>query len=280
MNTPVGSPERLLGEAVAAGDAAPLSQQEIRPLFDEAVTRWSAALGDAEAAQRLRSVRVEIMDLPGTTLGLASGAVIYLDANGAGHGWFLDPTPWEDSEFAPGLADSPAAGRVDLLTVMAHEMGHILGLDDDSATDPFTGNVMADVLPLGVRRIHLEGLLPTPSARHVTPAVATRDQRNRSRTQCPPTREAGWPKPLPADAGSAMTRGALTRSGGLPSRPGPAASERDDEVPEAAAPRMAGPPEPLPAEDFAPGLPAAARAVRDDRRKKRSRPPPRRVGSD
>ena len=49
MNTPVGSPERLLGEAVAAGDAAPLSQQEIRPLFDEAVTRWSAALGDAEA---------------------------------------------------------------------------------------------------------------------------------------------------------------------------------------------------------------------------------------
>ena len=125
------------------------------------MTRWSAVLGDPEAAQRLRSVRVEVMDLPGTTLGLASGAVIYLDANGAGHGWFLDPTPWEDSEFAPGLTDSPAIGKVDLLTVMAHEMGHILGLDDDSATDPFTGNVMAHVLPLGVRRIHLEGLLPT-----------------------------------------------------------------------------------------------------------------------
>ena len=175
MNTPVGSPERLLGEAVAAGDAAPLSQQEIRPLFDEAVTRWSAALGDAEAVQRLRAVRVEVLDLPGTTLGLASGAVIYLDANGAGHGWFLDPTPWEDSEFAPGLADSPAAGRVDLLTVIAHEMGHILGLDDDSATDPFTGNVMADVLPLGVRRIHLEGLVPEaphPSTTSPAPGAA------------------------------------------------------------------------------------------------------------
>src|SRR6185369_7400453 len=85
---------------------------------------------------------------------------IYLDANAAGRGWFVDPTPWEDSEFAPGVADSPAAGRVDLLTVLAHEMGHILGRDDDHETDPMTGNVMADVLPLGVRRIHLDGLVP------------------------------------------------------------------------------------------------------------------------
>src|SRR5207245_4061431 len=69
-----------------------------------------------------------------------------------------------DSEFAPGLVNGPAAGRVDLLTVLTHEMGHILGLDDDSATDPVTGSVMADVLPLGVRRIHLEGLLPETSS--------------------------------------------------------------------------------------------------------------------
>src|SRR5207253_7541879 len=114
--------------------------------------------------ERLRAVRVEVLDLPGTTLGLASGTVIYLDADGAGHGWFVDPTPAEDSEFAPGVANSPAAGRVDLLTVMTHEMGHILGLDDDHETDAVTGNVMADALPLGVRRIHLEGLVPpTPS---------------------------------------------------------------------------------------------------------------------
>src|SRR5205823_14094628 len=89
----------------------------------------------------------------------ASGSVMYRDANAAGHGWFIDPTPQDDSEFAPGLVNGPAAGRVDLLTVLTHEMGHILGLDDDSATDPVTGSVMADTLPLGVRRIHLEGLV-------------------------------------------------------------------------------------------------------------------------
>jgi hypothetical protein len=160
MNTPVGSPEFLLGEAVPAADATLLSQKELRPLFDEAVRRWSVELDDPEVVKRLRTVRVEIMDLPGTTLGLASGAVIYLDANAAGHGWFLDSTPWEDSEFALDLVYSPVFGRVDLLTVITHEMGHILGLADDSETDPFTGTVMADSLPLGVRRIHLEGMIP------------------------------------------------------------------------------------------------------------------------
>jgi hypothetical protein len=32
------------------------------------------------------------------------------------------------------------------LTVLTHELGHTLGLDDDAAADPYTGNVMADAL--------------------------------------------------------------------------------------------------------------------------------------
>src|SRR5262249_22465268 len=138
MNTPVGGPLHLLGQEVPATGMAPLTQPQIGPLFDEAVSRWSAALGDPDVARRLQNVRVEVRDWPGTILGLESSTIIWIDANGAGHGWFIDPTPWEDSEFVPGLVNSPAAGHADLLTTLEHEMGHILGLDDDFATDPVT----------------------------------------------------------------------------------------------------------------------------------------------
>src|SRR5204863_1371667 len=136
---------------------------QVRPLFAEAVRRWAIALSDPTAARPLQLADVQILDLPGRTLGLASGTVIYLDGNAAGHGWFVDPTPRDDSEFAPGIADSSAGGRVDLLTVLAHEMGHVLGLDDDHAADPVAGNVMAESLPVGVRRIHLRDLVSSPS---------------------------------------------------------------------------------------------------------------------
>ena len=48
-------------------------------------------------------IDVRIADLGGTTLGLASGNTIWLDDNAAGWGWFVDPTPGDDSEFTtPG----------------------------------------------------------------------------------------------------------------------------------------------------------------------------------
>jgi hypothetical protein len=302
MNTPIGSPELLMGEAVPAGDAAPLSQQEIRPLFDEAVASWSAALDDPAAVQRLRAVRVEVMDLAGRTLGLASSTVIYLDADGAGHGWFLDATPSEDSEFAPGLADGPAAGRVDLLTVLTHEMGHILGLDDDAAADPITGNVMADVLPPGVRRIHLEGLVPEAPPASPTPPVAgaaPADEPEELRAEALRVGAGRMPEPRPAEtslAPFALSSRAGAEPGGpgrFPPGPPPAGGVavtptavpvtgpssapagtvpgRRVEVPEAAVPGTAGPPEPSAPEDLAgeravrlePGVRGADRSVLD-----------------
>src|SRR5204863_8404462 len=92
-------------------------------------------------------------------LGLTGlgGMVVTLDATAAGHGWFVDPTPGDDSEFAlaggvegRAPAGSAAAGRMDLLTVVDHELGHVLGLDDLSAS---SGDVMDVSLAEGVRRL-------------------------------------------------------------------------------------------------------------------------------
>ena len=107
----------------------------MQPVFDAALARWSE-LGSAFGA-----VQVVVTDLPGAMLGQAVGQTIYLDRDAAGHGWFVDPTPAVDEEFAAAsgrnelTAIHPAAvDRIDLLTVVEHELGHIAGLDDLDAT--------------------------------------------------------------------------------------------------------------------------------------------------
>jgi hypothetical protein len=52
-----------------------------------------------------------------------------LGPDGAGHSWFVDPTPYRDEAFSgsTALANSAAAGREDLLTTVRREMGRIAG---------------------------------------------------------------------------------------------------------------------------------------------------------
>ena len=78
--------------------------------------------------------------------------MIWLDADAAGHGWFIDQTPQLDEEFDRYLADSPANGKVDLLTAIVHEMGHHLGFEHSE-----TNGFMQESLATGVRSIVKEG---------------------------------------------------------------------------------------------------------------------------
>jgi hypothetical protein len=132
---------------------SPLTQAELAPILAEALRRLGSAGFDVRV---LLSARIQIADLPGKYLGEAVAATntIYLDSNAAGNGWFIDPTPTKDEEFvADGgtllAVDPKAVGRVDLLTTVMHELGHLAGLDD-----VYTGgqNLMNGVLATGVRR--------------------------------------------------------------------------------------------------------------------------------
>jgi Matrixin len=81
----------------------------------------------------LGALSVEVADLPGDALGLWRDGRIVLDVTAAGHGWFVDGTPGDDREFdAAGQAKADAAvGRIDLLSVLVHELGHAAGLAHD-----------------------------------------------------------------------------------------------------------------------------------------------------
>jgi hypothetical protein len=119
-----------------------LDLMALKPIVNEAVARWTAS-----GAERtlLEGVQVTIGDLNGPQLGLASGMQITLDDDAAGWGWFVDGTPDSDLEFVR-RGNQGEQHRMDLLTVVMHELGHVLGYDHDDY------GVMAETLAAGVRR--------------------------------------------------------------------------------------------------------------------------------
>ena len=122
-----------------------LRVSEYQPLVVEALSRWEAADVDTSS---LSGMTVQVRNLGGTTLGLASGTTIWLDDNAAGWGWFVDSTPGSSSEFVrPG--NQGERNRMDLLTVVMHEIGHLLGQEHN------IDGVMAETLATGVRRTEI-----------------------------------------------------------------------------------------------------------------------------
>lgn len=105
----------------------------------------------------LDSLTVTIADLTGGALGQATGTNITLDDNAAGHNWFIDTTPGDNSEFLPtsnpyewvAKEGSAAYGKMDMLSVLLHEYGHALGIDHSADGHDY----MATTLTAGVRRM-------------------------------------------------------------------------------------------------------------------------------
>lgn len=131
-----------------ANGAPELTAEGLRPVVAEAVRRWILT-GLTPAEQRLlKSVQFQITDLDGATLGQAAGTTIALDATAAGHGWFVDSSPRTDSEFTR-KGDQGEQGRMDLLTAVMHELGHVLGHEhgDGAMAETLTASTRETIVP-------------------------------------------------------------------------------------------------------------------------------------
>jgi len=105
-----------------------------------------------------------IADLPGQILSQTQGSTIYIDRDAAGWGWYIDRTPGSDREFkTPG--NQGEQGRMDLLTALMHEMGHVLGREHES-----TG-LMTEDLKAGERAVPV-AVAVLPMLRDALPVAA------------------------------------------------------------------------------------------------------------
>jgi hypothetical protein len=140
-NPPAGMPGSLLPTT------------ELLSVIQQAISWWDAAGIDAAQDQKLRSVEFQIVNLGGDTLGRTTDGIIHLSPTAAGYDWFADPSGDDfENPTSIGLAATPgtsAASHMDLATVIAHEMGLVLGLKETNTP----GDIMAPFLPAGVRRL-------------------------------------------------------------------------------------------------------------------------------
>jgi hypothetical protein len=144
----VVKPELVVGGPVTVNPSTVvLSQYQLKPIVAAAINEWRAAGVSPAALKKLSHTPVQIVDLNGGLVGGTFSGGILIDPTAAGHGWFVDPTPYNNSEFIGG-AHGSAKGRIDLLTVVAHEMGNVLGLPETDGHD-----VMGKWLAPGERRL-------------------------------------------------------------------------------------------------------------------------------
>jgi hypothetical protein len=114
---------------------ASLTEAQLQPMLAQAVSAWRAAGADPSALSNVANYAIHIANLPDGELGYEVPGQIWFDATAQGWGWSTGTTPAPD--------------QMDLLTVVTHEVGHVLGYGDHAGGN----DIMTTTLDAGMRRL-------------------------------------------------------------------------------------------------------------------------------
>jgi hypothetical protein len=146
---PLHSADAAVGRA-----AAPLPPESLQPILGQAIAAWQATGISPAELSRLYATHVVVTDLPGAKLGLGSrlSNSVWLDIDAAGHGWNVSRGTRDEGRGPEGLPPSgPGPStldprpKIDLLTVLSHELGHVLGYADVNPHSAAAGVMVAEL---------------------------------------------------------------------------------------------------------------------------------------
>ena len=130
---------QLFAGAAASENAVPITQPQVQALVPQAIAAWQSAGLDAAEVRGLEGVSVQVGNLGTSILGLEAAGAITINQTAAGNNWYVNASTGSSQAFGltgPGgeSVAGPGARRpgVDLLTVLEHELGHVIGLPDNT----------------------------------------------------------------------------------------------------------------------------------------------------
>lgn len=117
------NPLLVSGAPVGFESGQRLTGTELQPVVDAAIEHWRNTPLTTKQRRALENLTVSVGNLRPGRLGEATGTSVLFDDNAAGFGWYVDQTPMD-------LTDDVVGARVDLMTVVLHEIGHVIGHND------------------------------------------------------------------------------------------------------------------------------------------------------